>query len=172
MALTALANSLGAKRVKTAQEALKGEDAVVEMGAMTELSGKDPLALRDILLNAGLLGEEADGNQDQGQDTGEAVPGGKGRSMKRGEAEDGPLTRAEKRQREDPSGLYAELEQKQQAWQEADYDVDDWRHPLLQQRTLKKKRRHHLSRSREANEIFGKIQDLPRLDRVRYQVRG
>lgn len=170
MALTALANSLGAKRVKTAQEALKGEEAVVEMGAMTELSGKDPLALRDILLNAGLLGEAADGNQDHGQDTGEAVPGGKGRSMKRGEAEDGPLTRAEKRQRDDPSGLYTELEQRQRTWQEVDFDVDDRRHPLEQQQTLKTKRRLQLSRSREADEVFGKVQDLPRLDRVRYQV--
>jgi hypothetical protein len=167
MALTALANALGAKQVKTAQEALKGETTVVEMGAMTDLSGKDPLALRDVLLNAGLIGEEADGSEGQGK----AVPGGKGRSMKRGEAEDGPLTRAEKRQREDPSGLYSELEQKQHSWQEQDYDEDDLRHPHLQQQSLKRKRRLESARTREVNEVFGKRRDLPRLERMRYHVR-
>lgn len=170
MALTALANSLGAKRVKTAQEALKGEDIVVEMGSMAELSGKDPLALRDVLLNAGLIGEQPDGEQENG-DTGQGIPGGKGRSMKRGEAEDGPLTRAEKRQRDDPTGLYADLEGKQRAWQEQEFDPKNSLHPSLQCQKHRKKQLMQHNRNREADELFGKWQNLPRLERLRYHLR-
>lgn len=168
MALTALANSVGARRIKSAQEALQGDEAVVEMGKMAELSGKDPLGLRDVLLSAGLIGERDEGEEDGL--TGGGVGGGKGRSMKRGEAEDGPLIRAEKRRRDEGSGLYAELEEREQAWEERNYDEDDWKHPALQQQAHWQKRRRQQGRVREVDELFGKYQDLPRLERVRYEV--
>lgn len=170
MALTALANSLGAKRIKTAQEVLKGEESVVEMGLMTEMNGKDPLALRDVLLNAGLVGEGPDEDAKYGE-VGKGVLGGKGRSMKRGEAEDGPLTRAEKRQRDDPTGLYADLEEQQHAWQEQDFDPDNLQHPLWQQHLHRKRQKLEHSRNREVDELFGKRQDLPRLERLRFQLK-
>lgn len=171
MALTALANSLGARRVKMAKEALKGENLVVDLGDMAELSGKDPLALRDILLSSGLIGElQGEGEDDIKATTGEGVPGGKGRAMKRGEAEDGPLVRAEKRKREDPTGLYSDLEEKHRGWQENQFNEDDYRHPADQMQSQQRISRQQQRRNRETEELFGKRQALPRLERVRYDV--
>jgi hypothetical protein len=171
MALTALANSLGARRIKMAQEALKGDDLVVEMGDMAELSGKDPLAMRDILLSAGLIGEvQGEGGEDEGANTGEGVSGGKGRAMKRGEAEDGPLIRADKRRRNDVTGLYTDIEESLGAWQESRFDVREHQHPAIQLQRIRDQRRQRQRRSREAEELFGKRQALPRLERLRFQV--
>ncbi|UZJ56288.1 hypothetical protein CBS101457_005608 [Exobasidium rhododendri] len=170
MALTALANSLGARRVKMAHEALKGVDLVVEMGDMAELNGKDPLALRDVLLNAGLIGEQQGEGETDEVETGEGVPGGKGRAMKRGEAEEGPLVRAEKRKRNDATGMYADVEERQIAWQENQFDVGDPRHPVVQRQAQRNKGRREHKRSREADELFGKRQALPRLERIQYQL--
>lgn len=161
MALTALANSLGARRILLPHKSQ--QPALVKTGKLGELKGRDPLALRTLLLEAGLAQDHHPAGK---------VPGGKGRAMRRHEAEDGPLVRPEKRRREDRSGLYAEANNDVARTEGNDEHLD----PVEQRRRARRHAAHLRKRQREAEDLFGASvhvvdqADLPRLERIQYDV--
>ena len=106
MSYTAIAHAFGAKKVlhnsiSNALTKSSRNHTQFRTGKLGELQGRDPLALRDILVNEYHVLD--------GEVMSSRLKGGKGRAMDRNQAEDGPLVRAEKRKREDKSGLYEKI---------------------------------------------------------------
>lgn len=165
MALNALANAMGARRMRMPQSKQPGSNKTVKSGRLGELRGRDPLALREILVSEGLV-EDTSGFAEQ-------VPGGKGRLMRRKEAEEGPLVRPEKRCREDKSGLYADVNGVSKPDGDNAGEVMDLREHRTRTRQRNARER---ARQREVDDLFGKAvnitddSDLPRVEKMQYDL--
>lgn len=191
---TAVAHAFGAQRVLHNSASMRGigNHTKVKTQEMGELQGRDPLALREILLN--------EHHALDGDVMSSRLKSGKGRAMDRNQAEDGPLVRAEKRKREDKSGLYEKVARHEKdrfngAGDELDGDANSEansviRHPREQELLRNRTEAERKKREREVNELFGQderlliqrsesfdgqanedvYQDLPRLERTKYDL--
>lgn len=190
--LTHLAHSVEARRMQMPREIpwqkrqknLEADFEVKGFGriSQSQVRGSDPIALCEIL-------QKNQWVRDDVFRAGE-VGGGKGRAMKRGDAEDGPLVRAEKRRRQDKTGIYQDaLEDKDdEEGQAVALPVEEDRapvHPTVQ-RVVKRKAEMEERKTRmEVQDLFGEGEgenyeavddeeqdekDLPRVERIDYDV--
>lgn len=161
-------------------------------GDLPELKGKDPMALRSILL--GTLGDNS------GPSTHNTIPlggGGISRGLKRGDLEENPLIHSEKRIKRENS-FSIRLDQNSNSSTELELDSKkttierilvekeendvlkgfsrEFRHPAQLDKERKNEKRLQWDRDREVDEVFGKSKkedqdgDLPKVERIDYEV--
>lgn len=161
-------------------------------GDLPELKGKDPVALRSILL--GTLGDNS------GSSTHNSIPlggGGKSRGLKRGDLEENPLIHSEKRIKRENS-ISIRLDQNPSSSTELELDSNkmmierilvekeendvlkgfsrEFKHPAQLDKERKIEKRNQGDRDREVGEVFGKWEkedqdgDLPKVERIDYEV--
>ncbi|PWN38167.1 uncharacterized protein FA14DRAFT_159870 [Meira miltonrushii] len=194
MLFTAIAHAFGAQKVlHNATRMRSGSDHTqYKTGILGELHGRDPLALREVLVNEYHV---LDGDVMSSR-----LKAGKGKAMDRNQAEDGPLVRADKRKRDDKSGLYEKIarhekdrfngagdELNAEASAEANSHIQ---HPREQKMQASRSEAEKKKREREVNELFGQderlsvqrsgsvdgqaneiaIEDLPRFERTKYDL--
>lgn len=186
MVFTAIAHAFGARKVLHNAAAKSNRiHTQFRSGKLGELQGRDPVSLRDILVSEYHV---LDGDVMSSR-----LKGGKGRAMDRNQAEDGPLVRAEKRKRDDKSGLYEKIaRQEKDRFNAADEALgeDHIRHPREQKLLASRSEAEKKKREREVNELFGyderllsqrrevfdgqaneeAFEDLPRLERIKYDL--
>ncbi|MCO5555806.1 hypothetical protein L7F22_009351 [Adiantum nelumboides] len=195
MTYTAIAHAFGARKVlhNSAGTAKSNRNHIqMRTGKLGELQGRDASALREILVNEYHV---LDGDVMSSR-----LKGGKGRAMDRNQAEDGPLVRAEKRKRDDKSGLYEKIARQEKdrfngAGDELEGDVSSEansgiQHPRDQKLQASKSEAEKKKREREVNELFGQderlllqrsesshshsneetFEDLPRIERIKYDL--
>lgn len=162
---------------------------------LPELKGKDPLALKAILL--GSLGDSNGNSISDDLFEGHCnLGGGKSRGLKRGDLEDNPLIRDEKRRRKEDESFVEESEELEgNENQNGEVDIErilrnfeengkgkekeriglGLNHPAQRELKKKFKNREIQDRKREAEEIFGEDEDemdrdLPKVERIDYEV--
>lgn len=149
MLLAALAHAAGARGASVAS-ATSEEEA-----GLGELKGKDPGALREVLLGAATGGKG----------------GGAGRDMHAARAEDDPLVEPGKRRRAKGGDEGVEIRE-----DEVD-DVDS--HPAARAKRRREEKEARNEREREVGEVFGSAEkrdgkdqnhDLERIERMDYEV--
>lgn len=194
--LTHLAHSVEARQMQMPhenpwqkrQKNLEADFVVKGFGriSQSQVRGSDPLALCEIL-------QKNQWVRDDVFRAGE-IGGGKGRAMKRGDAEDGPLTRPEKRRREDKTGIYHdalegdELDEQPSSMKERNDRAPV--HPAVQRAEKRKADMDERKTKMEVQDLFGEApaagkkdkaepdngddaeddDDLPRVERIDYEV--